>query len=251
MATCKNCNHPLHGKFCVQCGQKADTRRIDWQWLLHELQHSIFHVDKGLLYTLKELFARPGIAIRGFLEGKRVRHFRPVALIMILAAVYSVGFHWTGKEVALQLTSDQSGAVDMKQAMETFMSYYAFFELCTIPFYAFWSWLLMRKYGHNYTEHLIINSFLGGQRIAINIFTLPFNLLGIWPSLAASMVAYVTYLIYYLFGFAQLYEQRDGAGKVVRPLVALSLFWISIAVVGIAVVVVLALAKAKAEGKLP
>jgi hypothetical protein len=234
----------------VQCGQKADTRRIDWHWLLHEVQHSILHVDKGLLYTLKELFVRPGITIRGFLEGKRVNHFRPVALIMILAAVYSLGFQWMARDVAERFLAAPGQTMDSAVFMETFMSYYAFFELCTVPFYALWTWLLMRKYGHNYTEHLIINSFLGGQRIAINVLTLPLNLLGTWAALAASMVAYVAYLIYFVFGFAQLYEQRDGAGKVVRPLVALMLFWFSLAIVIIGFAFVYALTKAKAEGKL-
>lgn len=251
MDTCKNCDRPLQGKFCSQCGQKANTRRIDRHWLMHELQHSLFHVDKGILYTLKELYTRPGHAMREFLEGKRVKHFRPVALIMILAAIYSIGFQLTGQEVSKVVANTNDQRVDTAAAMEVFMKYYALFELCTVPIYAFWSWLLMRRFGHNYMEHLVINAFLGGQRIAMNIVTLPFNLLGLWPSLIVSMLAYVGYVIYYVFGFAQLYDAREGAGKVLRPIAALFLFWTSIFTVIIGIVVAAVLLKAKAEGQLP
>lgn len=51
MQTCKNCGHRFEGKFCNNCGQTADTNRINYHDLRHQLTHSLFHIDAGLLYT--------------------------------------------------------------------------------------------------------------------------------------------------------------------------------------------------------
>ena len=76
---CLNCRQLLlmHQRFCHQCGQKTDTHRINFHYLVHEVPHSIFHVDNGILFTLKELFTRPGQSIREYLEGKRQQHSNP------------------------------------------------------------------------------------------------------------------------------------------------------------------------------
>jgi hypothetical protein len=44
--------------------------RIFW----HDVQHGLFHFDKGMYYSAKELYWRPGHSIREFIEGKRVSH---------------------------------------------------------------------------------------------------------------------------------------------------------------------------------
>jgi Protein of unknown function (DUF3667) len=87
---CMNCNYNLVGNFCSNCGQSADTHDINVKSVFHELQHSIFHIDKGILYTTKQLFVRPGHTIREYIFGKRVKHFKPVAYIIILSTIYTL-----------------------------------------------------------------------------------------------------------------------------------------------------------------
>jgi hypothetical protein len=53
MTTCLNCENKFEGKFCNQCGQKASVNRFTVRHLLHELPHSLFHVDKGILKNIK------------------------------------------------------------------------------------------------------------------------------------------------------------------------------------------------------
>ena len=97
---------------------------------------------------------------------------------------------------------------------------YALFELALLPLFSFSSWLLLRRYGHNFVEHVVINAFLAGQRIVLNILVLPSNLLGLVTSMVIGSVVYLIYLIYWVFGFAQLYEKRGGAGPVIRAMLA-------------------------------
>ena len=76
----KNCNHHFKGNFCSNCGQKAKTEKINFHFLWHDIQHGLFHFDSGILYTAKQLFTKPGMAIKEFIEGNRIKHFKPLLL---------------------------------------------------------------------------------------------------------------------------------------------------------------------------
>ncbi|MFZ1686012.1 MAG: DUF3667 domain-containing protein [Flavobacteriales bacterium] len=223
MATCKNCGAPVSGAFCASCGQKASTERIGWHWLVHEVQHSIFHVDKGILFTLKELFIRPGRMLGDFLEGQRKRHFPPLSLMLVLAAVYSLLFHFFVPD----LSGFKGVQLETMEASNRLLGErYALFELASLPVFSVCSWLLLRRYGHNFTEHLVMNAFLGGQRIVFNIAALPFNSLGARAMTPVFALLFLLYLGYFVFGFTQLYEKQNSTTVVIRCMVAFVLFWV-------------------------
>lgn len=47
--------------YCPNCGQKTTTHRYSIQhFIAHDFVHGIWHVDKGILFTLAGLFKRPG-----------------------------------------------------------------------------------------------------------------------------------------------------------------------------------------------
>src|ERR1035437_8773131 len=91
---CQNCNAVLHGKYCSNCGQSSEIHKIDIHYLSHDIQYGLLHFDKGILFTTKELFTRPGNSIREFLEGKRAKHFQPISLVLVLAGIYGLLFHF-------------------------------------------------------------------------------------------------------------------------------------------------------------
>lgn len=74
---CRNCSQSLHlqQEFCHECGQRTDTHRIDYHFLVHEVQHGVFHGNKGIIYILKELLIKPGHTIREYVDGKRKDQF--------------------------------------------------------------------------------------------------------------------------------------------------------------------------------
>ena len=67
---CANCGRAIDGveqKFCPACGQPTPAPRIDWRFMRHELEHSVLQMDRGILYSLKELMLRPGRLMRDHL----------------------------------------------------------------------------------------------------------------------------------------------------------------------------------------
>ena len=177
---CKNCNAELQGNYCSNCGQSAETHKINGHYLWHDIQHGLLHLDKGILFTTKELFTRPGNSIRDFLEGKRIKHFKPISLVLVLAGIYGLLFHFFKIDMfANYIVISGSGekADHIKEVIhktsEWISQHYAILALLQIPIFAIGTYLCFRKGGYNFMEHLIINTFIVGQRLILHIITFP------------------------------------------------------------------------------
>jgi len=90
-ATCANCGKVLHGPYCHDCGQNADTHKRSILHLGWEAIESLFHLDGRLLRTVPDLFVRPGRLARDYMENRIARHVPPfrtflVALLMFIFA---------------------------------------------------------------------------------------------------------------------------------------------------------------------
>lgn len=157
--TCRNCKHKYKGNFCHNCGQKAATHNIDFKFIIHEVPHSAFHLDKGILYTIKELTLRPGKTIRGFLEGKRIQHYPPLMYVILITTVYILI-----KSLQLHLGFDE-----FKASQEFQRKHQLSFFLTLIPSYALIYWLFHKKFGYNYWQYLVSQTFMTGHLILIVI----------------------------------------------------------------------------------
>jgi len=177
---CKNCNSTVELNYCQNCGQKTHTGRINFRYWVHELQHSIFHVDRGIFYTIKELAIRPGYTIKEYLEGKRVRHFKPFAFIVITATIYAfISNHLDMKpnETTMALGDEiaEKSVIISNILYEWVYSHYSLYLLFCIPFFSLGSFIMFRKYKYNYFEHLTLNTYLTGGQMIIYLLLLPLN----------------------------------------------------------------------------
>ena len=177
---CQNCNTALQGKYCSNCGQSSETHKIDGHYLWHDVQHGLLHFDKGILFTTKELFTRPGNSIREFLEGKRVKHFQPISLVLVLAGIYGLLFHFFKinmfeNYVVASGSGERVGHINeaIEKMSEWIGQHYSILALLQIPIFTIGTYLCFRKSGYSFVEHLIINTFLIGQRLILHIITFP------------------------------------------------------------------------------
>jgi len=177
---CQNCNTALQGKYCSNCGQSSETHKIDGHYLWHDVQHGLLHFDKGILFTTKELFTRPGNSIREFLEGKRVKHFQPISLVLVLAGIYGLLFHFFKinmfeNYVVASGSGERVGHINeaIEKMSEWIGQHYSILALLQIPIFTIGTYLCFRKSGYSFVEHLILNTFLIGQRLILHIITFP------------------------------------------------------------------------------
>jgi len=83
MIVCQNCGSEGDQKYCPGCGQALQIERISINSLLHEVAHTFWHLEKGFLYTLKELAINPGTTQRKYLSGIRLRYQKTFPLFAI------------------------------------------------------------------------------------------------------------------------------------------------------------------------
>lgn len=166
---CKNCHHVFHGKYCNNCGQTADTHKINAHFLWHDIQHGLFHFDGGIPYSLKQLFTRPGHSIREFIEGKRVKHFKPLSLVAVLGAFYGFLYH----HYHINLFQSNAPELDLNDFNEWNATHFAWTTVATIPFYTIGTYIVFRNQGYNFFEYFVLNTFKASQRLFVQILLFP------------------------------------------------------------------------------
>ena len=214
---CLDCGAALTDRFCAHCGQPADTHRITLKHLLlHDLPHSVWHVDKGLAFTFWQMLTRPGLTIRGYLAGQRTRQFRPVSYLLLLvglAALLMSAFQVDLHQAMLAAQSTKAGgppvalmAVVMERYLSITMKHPYLMQLVLMPLNALVAWLLLRRAGYNYAEVLLGNAFIVGTLTVLNsAIMLPALLVGNQAFLQlASQLVFIPTLLYTLWVNAQL-----------------------------------------------
>src|SRR5690606_38187423 len=151
------------GNFCGNCGQSAHIHRLSIKhFLLHDLVHSFWHVDRGIFLTLKEVLVRPGYAALEYIHGKRAGRF-PILTLLILLVGASL---WLA---SVTHPSEPSPVTITGNAGKVATWLYEFIQqnqkwilLGQLPIGALSTWIVFRKVRLNYTEHLFVNSYVFG-----------------------------------------------------------------------------------------
>ncbi len=158
--TCLNCDATLTGAYCHQCGQKADTHRITVPHLIqHDLVHGLWHFDKGLLFTLREAFVRPGTMAMNYINGKRVRYYNVFYLILLVLGINALVAHYFKQHYHIVDTNTTKGLVlDNKTADVSYYikHYFKLLMFLVIPVFALSGFLSFRKLKLNFAEHAVI-----------------------------------------------------------------------------------------------
>ena len=217
---CAGCDRAIDGldqKFCPACGQPTPAHRIDWRFVWREISHTVLEMDRGLLYTLKNLMLRPGQLVRDYIEGRRAGIVKPALLVMLMAAVVVVLTRYlVGNDV--MGTSFLAGAADGMRAggnpdtvrvAEIYASihewmnlHFAASTLILIPLEAAMLRLSFgRMGGLNYPEWMVITAFLTVQTFMLWALSLPLQrghpAVMVWVLLASMGYAVFTLIRYF------------------------------------------------------
>lgn len=241
--TCKNCGQHFKGHFCNNCGQAASTHEINFHFLWHDIQHGFFHFDNGIFYTARQLFTRPGHSIREFIEGKRVRHFKPISLVVLLATIYgllSITFH-INVLTDIKITGVGNNEINAQQIKNWIDSHYAWVTLATLPVYALASFLAFRKQAYNFMEHLVLNAFLAGQRLLLHIAVFPISYLLNSTANLKSFSDFLSLADLILMGWAysQFFNKLSKKKAIGLTLLSYFIFLSSFLVVGLIMILIL------------
>ena len=151
---CLNCGREIDNNFCSTCGQKTSIHRFSSSHLVaHDFIHGVFHLDKGILFTIKELFTRPGHSIREYIQGKRVNHYNYFMLLFIIIALVHLMSSYYLVDSSVIYGGDRKA--DFKGFDELYDKYGKGIILLTIPLMAIVTWIGFKKSKQNYIECVV------------------------------------------------------------------------------------------------
>src|SRR5579859_3125735 len=96
---CLNCNAPVTGKFCAECGQSRDEHSRSVLGFVHEFVEHHLLLDSKMLRTGYALVLKPGRLTRAYLEGRRARYVSPFRLYLFMSLVFFVALFYSGLAV--------------------------------------------------------------------------------------------------------------------------------------------------------
>lgn len=213
--TCKNCGSQNIGKFCSECGQKSSVNRITFKYLVKEIPSSIFQINRGLFYTIKELVVRPSKTVSGYIVGKRVKLFKPFAYVVVLSTICSFISYLVSLYIRSNMSTKVVNVIQFEQADWHYYWYYArrfftqyqsVFYFLMIPIISICSWAFFNK-AYNFWENIVLNTYLTAQ----------FNLLIILAQVIRlfnhGSISYTPFLILYFtylgFVYAKFFNKNQ------------------------------------------
>jgi|TARA_B110000211_G_C13905292_1_gene475876 hypothetical protein len=237
---CKNCEEEFNGNFCNNCGQKSETKKINYSYLIDEISNNILQVNRGIFFTIKELSIRPGHSIREFLNGKRKQHFKPIAFVLLTSALYVLvtfllnektflGSVFSGMVRALTETgSEKSMTANILSWLSNNFNYSSLFLL---PFFSLASYISFRKEEYNFFEHLVLNCYLTGQQTLIYLIsTIIISLLKVESYYFPAFTLLIT-ILFTFWTFNQFFYNRKIFSKTLLTFTSYVLYFLVIMLV--------------------
>lgn len=227
---CKNCNTEVNSKYCPNCGQPTELKRINGKYLIHEIEH-VLHFERGILYTIKELLTNPGQNTRNYLTENRSRLVKPVIFIIVTSLIYTLLIHFFHIE---------DGYVKYHEAKQTTTSlivkwvqeHYGYANIIMGVFIAFFLKLFFRKYDFNFYEILILLCFVLGMGMLIFSVFVIFQGMTHFQVMTIAGVVGIAYSVWSIGQFFNKKKIINYVKALVSYLLGMITFWLFVFLIG-------------------
>lgn len=87
---CLNCNTPLKGEYCYNCGQRDDDFRRPFVMLSNEFLSDQFQWDSRIVRSFMPFLLMPGKMTRAFMSGERGQYVSPLRLYLVISLLFFI-----------------------------------------------------------------------------------------------------------------------------------------------------------------
>lgn len=231
---CATCDEGLTSKYCPECGQPANLKRIDRNYIIHEIEH-ILHFERGILYTIRELITDPGENIKYYLSKNRSRLVKPIIFIIITSLIYTLLnklFHIEDGYVTYTET-DLENPSAIGTIVKWVKNHYGYANILIGICIALWLKLFFKKSKFNFYEILIMLCFVQGMTFLI--FSIFVIIQGI-TSFSVMKISGFIGIIYCIWAIGQFYDKKNPVSYIkglFAYILGMVTFWIFPTLIGI------------------
>lgn len=142
---CSVCSNEITGKYCSNCGQYYEDRRIGLLTFLGDLFDGVFSLEKSFLQNIRVGLTQPETLVSNYWNGFRKYYYSPGKFFAI-ASLFLV-LHYS-------FANDFLGLVVRSNVSSQFVVLLVNILLLTSA-----SFLLYRQFKKNFYEHLVLNIY--------------------------------------------------------------------------------------------
>ncbi|MEC4003431.1 DUF3667 domain-containing protein [Flavobacterium sp. SUN052] len=221
MTNCKNCNHQIVDEFCSKCGQPKNIKRIDFKYMVHEIEH-LLHFEKGFHFTAWNLIIKPGKTIRTYLFENRNKYVKPIVYLFFASLIFTLFtsfLHIKYTYLNVGYIEPLKDKVNLKTIDNWLISHIAYTNIIVGFCIAPWLVLLYKNRKHNVFEMIVVMSYV-----------LATGLLLLLPLLALTKITtiFTNFTIFFLLYQIWAIGQFFGEKKILNYLKALLAFILGI-----------------------
>ncbi len=117
---CLNCGHPLDisDKFCSNCGQTNNTKKLSFKDFFLEFFGGIFSYDSRMNRTLATLIFYPGKISRDYINGIRTKYANPFRFFLSISIIFFIIWSFTFQSNNFGGVSDNQTVAELDQFSE-------------------------------------------------------------------------------------------------------------------------------------
>ncbi|WP_316846931.1 DUF3667 domain-containing protein [Pedobacter psychrodurus] len=145
-------------------------KRIDSSYIIHEIKH-LLHIESGFLFTVKQLFVRPGRLVRNFILEDRSKVTKPLIFLILSGTIFTLIFHFFHIEYIFFSLDQKIGNIDTfleKRKISDWTNNHIGYSSLIIGFFiALWTALFFKKHKYNVYEITILLCYSVGQGLLI------------------------------------------------------------------------------------
>lgn len=147
---------------------------------MHDLLHGVWHLEKGILFTLKETIVRPGQAALDYVNGKRIRYYNVFYLALLVIGLNVILLHLKDNHIEATVETVKKSQNKLNDFVFKNSKIILF---CIVPIFSLNAKLLFRRLKLNIAEHFILGGITLLGLLVISAVLFLFSYLNfVWDS---------------------------------------------------------------------
>jgi hypothetical protein len=204
--SCKNCQTPLEGAFCPNCGQKDVNLGRPIHDLVGELLRETLDIDGRAWRTVWTLLRHPGRLTSEYLAGRRRSFTPPLRLYLVISVSFFILMAWAASRGVL-LDPAQTAGLDAASQARYLSDDLPKLMFVLLPIFAF---LVKIVYWQRlYFDHLIFSVHLHSAAYVLWAMLLPLEQAANkhWLPLVLQVIVMVYFVLYFDTSVRHVYGQ--------------------------------------------
>ncbi len=145
---CSVCNTQIKGKYCNNCGQKCESKKLSFKSVLADIFSNLTDVEKSVFLNIYSIIRFPKKVITNYWEGYSGYYYRPGKMLFYFITIAGIS--------TLILKGRLFGLAFSSHGISEALT----FVIVFFPLHNLSSFLTYRRYKRNYIEHLVSTIYL-------------------------------------------------------------------------------------------